>query len=310
MKQKILIYTTFILYIICVLSILTFIVTGRKIDRKSKLIALKSSFKNEIAIVNISGPISLNLQPRKIFAYGSGDIVNKLRILGKKDSVKAIILRINSPGGSVAAVQEIYSEVMRLRQKGKIVITSMGDVAASGGYYVASACDKIVANPGSITGSIGVILQIGNIEELFKKIGVQTVVIKSGKFKDTGTMFRGITEDEKQIFQELINEAYNQFINAIVEGRKMEPDNVRKLADGRIFTGTQALKSGLIDKLGNDTDAINLAKELANISGEPKIITEIDPWDRLLGIFGETKTQTSVQEILNVRKLRFEYMLE
>ena len=152
MKQKILIYTTFILYIICVLSILTFIVTGRKIDRKSKLMALKSSFKNEIAIVNISGPISLNLQPRKIFAYDSGDIVNKLRILGKKDSVKAIILRINSPGGSVAAVQEIYSEVMRLRQKGKIVITSMGDVAASGGYYVASACDKIVANPGSITG--------------------------------------------------------------------------------------------------------------------------------------------------------------
>lgn len=310
MKHKILIYTTLVLYIICVISILAFIATGRKIDRKSKLMALKSSFKDEIAIVNISGPISLNLQPRKFFAYDSEDIVNKLRTLGKKDSVKAIILRINSPGGSVAAVQEIYSEVMRLREKGKAVVTSMGDVAASGGYYVASACDKIVADPGTITGSIGVILQIGNIEELFKKIGVKTVIIKSGRFKDTGTMFRGITEDERQIFQELIDEAYNQFVNAIVEGRKMELDKVRKLADGRIFTGTQALKNGLVDRLGNDTDAINLAKELANISGEPKIITEIDPWERLLGIFGETKTQISMQEILNLRKLRFEYILE
>ncbi|MBU2567692.1 MAG: signal peptide peptidase SppA [Elusimicrobia bacterium] len=264
-----------------------------------------------IAVINISGPIRMGSRPRAFLSYDSEAILRRLRNTSSRKDVKAIVLRINSPGGSVAAVQEIYSEVMKIRaEKKKPVVASFGDVAASGGYYIASACDKIVANPGTITGSIGVLLELGNVQELFKKIGVRMETIKSGKHKDTGSMFRELSVDERKMFQELVNEAFNQFINDIVRGRGMQREKVEALADGRIYTGSQAVQNGLVDKLGNDQTAIETAKELAGISGEPRIIGEYDVWEQFLQIFNPPKSLSPIDELVSKQKLRFEYMLE
>jgi protease-4 len=284
-------------------------------EKTVKSVSLKKSIpvvqsKDTIAIINISGPIRLSLQPQKFITYDAETITHKLREFSERSEIKAIILRINSPGGSVAAVQEIYSEILRARQNGKVVIASMGDVSASGGYYIASACDKIVANPGTITGSIGVLLELSNVDGLFKKIGIKTEIIKSGKYKDSGSPFRELTADERKIFQELIDESYNQFINSIVEGRKMKKEDVLPIADGRILSGRQAYEKGLVDMLGNDFDAIELAKKLANIKGKPKIITELTPLDRIINIFSEPSNKSSIQEMFNMKKIRLEYILE
>ncbi len=315
MRKEIVMYILCVLYILCLVSI--FVLTLSKLPSgaipKRFFMRVKPSAKDTIAIVNISGPIRLNMFPKRFFEYDAEAIVKKLRNLGDKKDIKAIILRINSPGGSVAAVQEIYSEIIKLRtEKNKVFIASMGDVAASGGYYIASACDKIVANPGTITGSIGVLLEIGNVQELFKKIGLKVEIIKSGKHKDSGSIFRELTQEEKEMFQGLVQEAYNQFIDAIVQGRKMEKEKLLKLADGRVYTGSQAVSCGLVDKLGNDRTAIELAKELAKISGEPKIIYEeyYNPIEQLFSFFDMSKTASPLQEVVNKNRVRFEYIFE
>jgi protease-4 len=315
MKRTTIIYTILALYVIGVFSGIWLIFVRGPQESKTKVFkkGIRLTPRDTIAVIKISGPIRLSQRPQRFLAYDAAGITRSLREFGRRDEVKAVILRINSPGGSVAAVQEIYSEIMKLREKGKIVVTSMGDVAASGGYYIASACDKIVANPGTITGSIGVLLELANVQGLFKKIGVKIETIKTGKYKDSGSSFRDLTLEEKQVFQELINEAYSQFIRDIVRGRKMNKQKVMSLADGRIFTGSQALKKGLVDALGNDAEAIELAKKLANIKGKPRIISETDPWERIFSIFGEQTTKTSLTEftetISNMR-IRLEYMLE
>jgi protease-4 len=197
------------------------------------------------------------------------------------------VLRIDSPGGTVVAAQEIFAAVNRLREeKAKVVVVSMADIAASGGYYIACAADRILANPGTITGSIGVIMEFPNMQELFGKIGLKSTTIKSGEFKDTGNALREMTDRERAVLQALIDDVFGQFVQAVQEGRDMSPEKVRELADGRIFTGNQALELGLVDEIGDMAGAIRAAADLAGIEGDPEIVREKKRrriWDVLEG---------------------------
>ncbi|MFH1667113.1 MAG: signal peptide peptidase SppA [Elusimicrobiota bacterium] len=314
MKKNTIVYAVLGLYFISLLTSLTMLFTKKPLitqKPRQTLAGLNPTPKQSIAVIEVVGPIQMGQSPSRFMSYDAQTIVKKLRSFGDRPEIKAVILRINSPGGSVAAVQEIYSEIMKQRkEKKKIIVASMSDVAASGGYYIASACDKIVADPGTLTGSIGVILELGNASELFRKIGVKMETIKSGKHKDSGSMFRTMTFEERKMFQALIDEAYSQFVDAIVAGRKMDKQKVLQLADGRIYIGSQALSLGLIDKLGNDQTAIELAKELANIKGEVRLVTENDPWERVLSMFGGVDSKLPFQDLVSKNKVRFEYMLE
>lgn len=229
--------------------------------------------KEVVAVVTISGPIyaaESGLVPRGAQAWG-----RRLEKLAEKKEVKAIVLDINSPGGSVGSVQELYSQIGRLRRETKKpVVAHLGDVAASGGYYLAAACDRIVSLPGTLLGSIGVIFNSSNVEGLLSKVGVRMEPIKSGKMKDIGSMSRPMTSEEKALLQALIDNAYGQFVGAVAAGRKMPEEKVRPLADGRIFTGDQALGLGLVDQLGDLQDTIVLAAKLAEIKGKPKVLRE------------------------------------
>jgi protease-4 len=216
----------------------------------------------KVALVKIEGPI-----------FNSTAILEELKKYRKDSSVKAVVLRIESPGGGVAPSQEIYEEVRKL-SKTKPVVVSMGAVAASGGYYISSAATKIYANPGTITGSIGVIMEIPNLKGLLDKVGIKTEVIKSGKHKDLASVFRGIGEEERKILQRVLDDVHQQFIEAVAEGRGLPYEKVREIADGRIFTGRQAKELGLVDNLGNLQDAIMEAARLGGIKGEPRVVTK------------------------------------
>lgn len=217
-------------------------------------------FGDKVGVVEIKGLIT---DPR--FTV---DSIVKFR---KDKGVKAIVLRIESPGGAVGPAQEIYQEVKKA-SKVKKVVASMGSVAASGGYYITSAADKIFANPGTVTGSIGVVAEFPNVEELLKKVGLKAVVIKSGDFKDIGSPLREMTPEEREIMKGVINGVHRQFIQAVAEGRDLPVEAVEQIADGRIFTGERAKELGLIDQLGNLQDAIASASELVGIKGEPHVI--------------------------------------
>lgn len=201
----------------------------------------------------------------------SEDTVRQFEELKKNDRVKAIVLRVDSPGGVVGPSQEIYSEVRKVAA-GKKVVVSMGSLAASGGYYISVPATMIMANPGTITGSIGVLMKISNIEGLLGKVGMKAFTLKTGKFKDAGSPLRDMTVQDKAMLQGVINDAHNQFVNAVAEGRKLPVEEIRKLADGRIFTGEQALALKLIDRTGTLQDAIEEAGKLAGIKGEPRVI--------------------------------------
>ena len=189
-------------------------------------------------------------------------------------SIKAIVLRIDSPGGGVASSQEIYEEVRRIRSGGKLVVASLGSVAASGGYYVACVANRIFANAGTVTGSIGVIVQLANAAELLRKIGVESTVITSGPFKDSGTPTRALRPKERQVFQALVDDVYQQFIEAVAQGRNLSLDEVRQAADGRIYTGRQAKDLRLVDELGSFQDAIAYTAATIGIDGKPNLVQE------------------------------------
>ena len=206
-----------------------------------------------------------------------------IQAMADKPEIKAIVLDINSPGGSVGAVQELYSTIERVRnEKKKPVVTLVGDLCASGGMYLAVASNKIVAHPGSLVGSIGVIFETMNAQQLLSKIGVSMNPVKSGKMKDIGSPARAMTPAERAVLQALINDAYGQFVDAVAKGRNLPVDKVKPLADGRIFSGPQALQLGLVDQLGDSRDAIELAAKLANLSGKPKIYRDGESWESVL----------------------------
>jgi protease-4 len=215
---------------------------------------------NKVGVVEITGVIS-----------DSREIIRGIRSFVDDGGVKAIVLRVDSPGGGVGASQEIYQEVIKAK-KVKRVVASFGGVAASGGYYVACGADKIVANPGTITGSIGVVMQFANLEELLKKIGYKGYVIKSGAHKDIGSPFREMSPEEKELLQGVIDTVHQQFIKAVADGRKLSIEKVSAIADGRIFAGEQAQTLGLVDELGNLEDTIQIAAAMAGIKGRPSVV--------------------------------------
>lgn len=220
------------------------------------------TIKERIALVRVEGPL-----------IEAKSTIDELKGYVKDSSIKAIVLRVNSPGGGVVPSQEIFDEVKKAVAKKKVIV-SMGSVAASGGYYISAPATKIIANPGTITGSIGVIMEVPNFKGLFDKIGVKTEVIKSGKHKDMASVFRGIGPEERKIVQGVMDDVHEQFIAAVAEGRKMTVEQVREIADGRIFSGNQAKKAGLVDDIGDLEYAISAAAEMAGIKGEPEVVSK------------------------------------
>ena len=220
------------------------------------------SDSNQIALVRIEGVILSADEP-----------VEQLRTFSENEAIRGILIRVDSPGGAVVPSQEIYDEIRKIRAEGRQkVVVSMGAVAASGGYYIASASDRIVANPGTLTGSIGVILEMPNFEGLMKKIGVENMVIKSGEHKDLISPFRKLGEPEREILQRVMDDVHEQFIQAVADGRGLDKSAVAAIADGQVFTGRQAKEKGLIDEIGSFEDAINVTGELAGIVGRPVVV--------------------------------------
>jgi len=227
------------------------------------------SFGEKIGVIPIDGPISDPLA-----------VTSQLVTFKKDKGIKAIILRINSPGGSVGPTQEIYREIRKTIRSKKVVV-SMGEVAASGGYYIAAAADRIVANPGTITGSIGVIMHFVQFRDLLSKIGVDLEVLKSGEFKDVGSPHRKLTERDKELLNELIGDIQKQFEEGVASGRNMAVEDVQLISDGRVFSGARAKELGLVDVLGNFQDAVEIAKKMAGIKGD---VTLVYPKKKELGL--------------------------
>ncbi|MFP4559618.1 MAG: signal peptide peptidase SppA [Candidatus Hadarchaeota archaeon] len=254
----------------------------------------------KVAVIRIEGSIT-GSSGLGILGGGTSatDIAKQIKRAGEDPSVEAMVLRINSPGGSAAASQEIYQEVLRARENGKVVVASMGDSATSGGYYVACAADKIVANPGTITGSIGVIFSQLQYSELMERYGIEANVIKSGEYKDIGSPFRNMTDEDRQVLQNMVDDIYNQFVNAVVEGRDMNRSEVLELADGRIFTGRQAQEEGLVDELGNYQDSIQMAADMAGVD-KPQVVEygRRTPFESFLGLFGREIGHGMAQTLL------------
>lgn len=215
------------------------------------------------------------------------DFIDRLERYSERKDVKAIVLRIESPGGVVAASQEIYAAVKRARESEKPVVTSMGSIAASGGYYVALGSDSILANPGTLTGSIGVLMDFPEITKLLNELGIEFHSVTSGTYKNAGAPYDDWDEQTREYFKSIVMDSYDQFVQVVAEERRLSPDSVRILADGRVFTGRQALGHGLIDGIGGLHEAVQLAARMAGIEGEPSVIKphrrEIRLWDLLFG---------------------------
>ena len=229
-------------------------------------------YGNNVAVVPIEGTIT-----------SSDEILKQLRKFRKKTSVKAIVLRINSPGGTVAPAQEIYREIGKVRKK-KPVVSSMETVGASAAYYIASNSDKIVCSAGTITGSIGVIMMLPEIHKVIEKIGINVNVIKAGKFKDIGTGVRPLTAEERNILENFAGSIHEQFISDVAAGRKgkIDKDKLRSIADGQFFSGEKAKEIGLVDTIGNFYDAVKIAAELGGIKTEPELVYPKKKWGGLL----------------------------
>jgi protease-4 len=239
------------------------------------------SGSDRVAIVDIDDEITV-----------SDDIIRELRRYESRSSVKAIVLRLDSPGGAVAPSQEIFQEVRRIVKRGMPVVVSMSSVAASGAFYIACGASRIVANPGSITGSIGVISEFTSYRRLMDKIGVDNTTITSGAYKDVGNPSRFMTEDEYRYMQGLIDDIYEQFVADVSTARALPIDTVRKYADGRVFTGRQACAAGLVDTLGSLETAVRIAAKLAKISGEPRTVRTVPRETLFERLFGARTQQT------------------
>ncbi len=255
-----------------------------------------TSIGQKVAVIDIAGIISK-----------SDATIKRIHTYRDDPSVKAIVLRIDSPGGSVAPVQEIFTELEKIE---KPIVASMGGSAASGGYYIACAADTIVANPGTLTGSIGVIIQFTRMKGLYDKVGLEHQVVKSGQFKDTGSPFRELTEQERAVLQATVDDVYNQFVDTIskARGTLLTRTEVVELADGRIFSGKQALEAKLIDQLGNLPDAIKIAGELAGIEGKPRVLRperRTSLFEQLLGI----KQMPLLDEMFSLPGVTFRYQM-
>ena len=278
-----------LLILIVVVGLLFFLLIARGLVQSTPI-------GDKVAVIDIVGVISR-----------TDTVIDQIHQYRDDQTVKAIVLRINSPGGSVAPVQEIYSELRKLE---KPIVASMGSTAASGGYYIAAIADEILANPGTLTGSIGVIMQFTKLKGLYEKIGLEQQVIKSGKFKDTGSSMRDMTDEERALLQATLDDVHNQFIDAVFEGRQahLTREEIVTLADGRVFSGQQAFGHKMVDQLGNLPDAIERAGELGGISGKPKVVRtkrKTSMLERLLGTTGKE----NLDRLLDNAGVTFRYEL-
>ncbi len=243
---------------------------------------------DKIALVEITGTI-----------LSSDETVRQLKKYREDRSIRGILLRVESPGGGVVASQEIYEEVRKTRESGKTVVVSMGSLAASGGYYVSCGASRIVANRGTLTGSIGVISEFFRVDPLLSKLGIEANIIKSGKLKDAGSPFREMTPVDKAYYQNLMDGVHRQFIAVVENERGLDHDSLLAIADGRVFTGEEAVEIGLIDTIGTFEDALSIAGELAGIRGEPTLIKErkrgLTLFERLLG-------ETKIEDFLGLKE--------
>ena len=305
---------------VLVLGLIVLLLCGAGVVAGTLAVMTVSGYRSEniglgdaVAIVRVEGAIGSG---ERSAGYASGafseEIIKHLEWAEADASVKAIVLRINSPGGGVVASNEIYE---RLLEVDKPVVASMGEMAASGGYYIACAADKIVANPATMTGSIGVISQIVELDELLNKVGVEVIIIKSGVHKDTGSFHRDMTEEEQALFQAMIDEVYQGFVQIVAQGRELPEETVRELADGRVYTGLQAQQLGLVDELGNLPRAIELAAGLGGIEGKPRLVEyrrrEPSLFDLLFGMVSPTRPFSDVLDLLEleaVPSLQFRYV--
>lgn len=267
-----------------------------KRDGKGSPIARKLLGNNApIAVIFVDGVITEG-EESSGFGGGGGatsrSIIKSIKEIREDDAVKAVLIKINSPGGSAAASQAIFDELIKLRKdKGVKIVASMGDMAASGGYFIAAAADKIVANSATLTGSIGVIMHLANYQGLMDKVGVKSVTIKAGRLKDIASPDRPMTEEERKLLQSIVDDTYDQFLTAVAQGRKMTMAQVRPLAEGRIYTGRQALKVKLVDQLGNGEDAKAELKKLAGLDDDAKAeVYGKDQWDNFMNMFGSRQS--------------------
>lgn len=269
---------------------------------------LTSALPAEVALFDIYGGISDSAAPGLL--GGSTGVSSNSVIAGirkaRKDDVKAILLRINSPGGTAAASQAIFDELMRAREETDMqIVASLGDVAASGGYFVASAAHHIVTNPTTVTGSIGVIIRTQNLSPLLDKVGVENSTVQSGEYKDILSPYRNPKPAETELLQGIVTESYQQFLNSIVAGRDISLEKLKPLADGRIFTGTQAQKAGLADSLGNYADALDKVAELAKIDGEPRVRDYLKGGGVLQRVLGNSLSLSLEQLLPGYQQARF-----
>jgi protease-4 len=252
-------------------------------------------YGKSVGIVEVRGAIDI-----------SDNIVRAINKYRDNSSVKAIVLRVDSPGGGVAASQEIYQALRKVHDAKKPIVCSMAEVAASGGYYISCGCDSIVANPGTLTGSIGVIMEFPVAEELLRKIGLRFEVLKAGENKDIGSPFRPMRPEERALLQGMIDDVHVQYIQAVADGRKMPYDSVKAIADGRVFSGKQALALRLVDKLGTLDDAIELAARMARISGKPRTTRERR---RSINVLDLLSSATETLSRLDKAAVRLEYRM-
>ncbi|HOB11545.1 MAG TPA: signal peptide peptidase SppA [Syntrophomonadaceae bacterium] len=251
-----------------------------------------------IGVIEINGVISGEAGGGLVSGYSANamDIMESIRQAREREDIKVVVLRIDSPGGSAVASQEIARELDRLREEGKKVITSMGDTCTSGGYWIACSSDYIMANGATLTGSIGVIMQLSNLEGLYEKLGIKEEVIKSGKHKDMGSATRDLTEEERQLLEDIVGDSYDQFLDQVLKGRagKITQEKLLEVADGRIISGRQALELGLVDGIGNYYDALAQARKSAGLSEDSpvEILNGTGFWKSLgLGVLAELSEQ-------------------
>ncbi|MFS8641435.1 MAG: signal peptide peptidase SppA [Symbiobacteriaceae bacterium] len=266
---------------------------------------------NLIAVLSIDGPIAASTGAEGLFetVAGADEIIEQLQTARDDPAIRAVVIRMNTPGGSPAASQEIGEAVRRLREAGKPVVVYIGDVAASGGYWIAATADRIVANPASLTGSIGVIMEITHVEDLYEKLGIEVETIKSGPYKDIGSPTRPLTEEERRLLQEMVNDVYQQFVDVVAQGRRLPRQQVLALADGRVMTGRQAKEAGLVDELGTFEDAVRVAASLARLETyELRDLREPHPLRDFLRLLGGARwpAATLLQDQRDLKLVRWE----
>lgn len=273
MKQKLL--AGFILAAIVLSLVLVAVLGGRQAPDYHW-----TGVGGQIGVVRVEGVV-VGGAPGLFGAFGAEEIAAQLRQAADDPEIRAVVVRLNSPGGSAAASQEISEAVRHVQAAGKPVVASMGDISTSGAYWIAAHADHVVANPATVTGSIGVIIQTYTLTGLYEKLGIETETFKSGPFKDMGAPDREPTPEERAIFQGMVEDIYEQFIDVVVRGRDLPEAQVRELADGRIFTGRQAYQLGLVDELGDFRDAVRVAAELAGLDPEVAPVVELGRRDFL-----------------------------